>query len=62
MNQEIKVTKCSECPMWAEEEYEYITCKKGVFERVHFIDYIGGIHHNCPLKGQTITYKIGENE
>lgn len=61
MDNEIKVTKCSECPMHEyEDEYgELSTCKKGAFKNKWFLQSI--IHPNCPLKGKSITYKIGEN-
>ena len=68
MNQEIKVTKCSECPMlvidWAHNQYH--TCSKNAFNKLelnHSIKLLRtSIHPNCPLKGKTITYKIGEDE
>lgn len=69
MNQEIKVTKCVDCPMC--EKYNDYTdieysCSKDAFNNIWSFDeselLYKGIHPNCPLKGQTITYKIGENE
>ena len=71
MNQEIKVTKCSECPMFYtyESSYDsdigeipmsYYCCNKMAFNMKH--NSPEGIHPNCPLKGKSITYKIGENE
>lgn len=61
MNQEIKVTRCSECPMCHSvyDEYDYY-CEKGAFE--YKGDIPDGIHPNCPIKGKTITFKIGDNE
>jgi len=64
--QEIKVTRCSECPFLIENE-EYLgsryTCKKGGFHGITIYG-LGGdkIHPNCPIKGETITFKIGEDE
>lgn len=69
MNQEIKVTKCSECPMHdVYNDYGdiYHSCSKNVFEGVWTFDDVklveSIIHPNCPIKGETITFKIGENE
>ena len=70
-NKEIKVTKCSECPMFYtyESSYDsdigeipmsYYRCEKMAFNMIH--NSPKDIHPNCPLKGKTITYKIGENE
>lgn len=65
MNQEIKVTKCHECPYFeAYDIYggvEYL-CKKDAFDSIPEHYTFLTIHPNCPLKGKTITYKIGENE
>lgn len=69
MNQEIKVTNCSECPMFETTDeygnYSYY-CSQGTFEDIFMYDEIEGlrkhIHHNCPLKGQSITFKIEYNE
>ena len=62
MNQEIKVTKCSECPKFQPFIDNYVI--DGLCINNFSIDIYNSneIHPNCPLKGKTITYKIGENE
>ena len=58
----IKVTKCAECPMCiAISSYGDLSylCENGTFEE--FSVPLNTIHPNCPLKGKTITYKIGES-
>lgn len=60
MNQEIKVTKCNECPMmqftgWRSDYVCAIDTSITILSGLQ-------IHPNCPLKGKSITYKIGENE
>lgn len=68
MNQEIKVTRCSECPMLiiVGAYNEYHSCLQGAFNDLELFNEIKtletSIHLNCPLKGETITFKIGENE
>lgn len=62
MNQEIKVTKCRECPKLEQTGgypfMKYIACKEN---RNLDITQDYKIHPHCPLKGQSITYKIGES-
>lgn len=68
MNQEIKVTKCYECPMLIiDGAYnEYHSCLNRAFYNLELFDEIRAletsIHPNCPIKGKTITYKIGDDE
>jgi len=59
--QEIKVTRCNQCPMFVhEDDYgEMNTCKNGAFKNEFYLHH-DSIHPNCPLKGETITFKIGE--
>ena len=59
--QDIKVTRCSHCPMLIEAGDNKYGCKKGAFGYLYSV-YLLEIHHNCPIKGETITFKIGENE
>lgn len=62
MNQEIKVTKCVDCPMCVEIRNDGdFNCTKGAFAYVYYL-HLEKIHPDCPLNGQTITYKFGENE
>ena len=62
--QEIKVTRCSECPFLKVYENNYYNdteywCSKDGFS---FLKYLNDtIHTNCPIKGETITFKIGDD-
>jgi hypothetical protein len=61
--QEIKVTRCMDCPMAIEVGNDNCyECKKDAFGYLYYIHLERGIHPNCPIKGETITFKIGENE
>jgi hypothetical protein len=61
--QEIKVTRCIECPFI---DYNYFNNKYfcGKDNNIAEFDYIDSfiLPNNCPIKGETITFKIGENE
>jgi hypothetical protein len=65
MNQEIKVTKCSECPFLKEDyaNWDFPVCFADVKNVIDIkTDANRFIHPECPLKGKSITFKIGENE
>lgn len=60
---EIKVTKCRDCPKFMASENNPVQDGLCVATKdwiVIYSDY--SIHSKCPLKGQTITFKIGDDE
>ena len=60
MNQEIKVTKCDKCPMFSPYLHNPILDGECMANRDIDIYNSNDMPNNCPLKGQSITYKIGE--
>jgi len=60
--QEIKVTMCLICPMLYPTGHDNeFGCMKGAFNMLCHTK-LNKIHPDCPIKGETITFKIGENE
>ena len=61
--QEIKVARCVDCPFFKPFENNHVI--DGVCTAIiAWIDIYneGEIHSDCPIKGETITFKIGDNE